>query len=276
MDNQLTIKRITLQLSRKLDPLAGESAPFEARQLVMAVTGLNQEGLLLHHGELLSPEQEAALAQMAEQRLRGAPLQYIIGRWDFMGLTLKVDARALIPRQDTETLCEHALGLIRQRGYQTALDLCCGSGCIGTALGKLGGVKVDFADISPAALELARENAQSHGIGGRFFVSDLFAAVCGTYDLIACNPPYLTQADMDHLQRELLAEPANALYGGEDGLDFYRRIAGAYRGYLNPGGTLLLEVGSGQARAVEAMLPGAQRAIVRDVNNVERVVTAGI
>lgn len=196
-----------------------------------------------------------------------------------MGLALTADERALIPRQDTETLCEHALALSKARGYHACLDLCCGSGCIGIALARLGGLKADFSDISPAALSLARENAARHNVEGRFYESDLFSAVPGKYDLIACNPPYLTRAQMETRQRELLAEPENALFGGEDGLDLYHRIAGEYRAWLNTGGTLLLEVGAGQAEAVEGLLRAnadtpVETRRIRDLNGIERVVTA--
>ncbi len=138
------------------------------------------------------------------------------------------------------------------------LDLCCGSGCIGIALAALGGANVTAADLSADALELAERNARRNGVSLTTVQSDLFEAVEGTFDLIASNPPYLSEAEMDARDRSLRFEPALALYGGADGLDFYRRIAADYQRYLKPGGTLLLEIGMTQKDAVSAMFENSE------------------
>ena len=187
-----------------------------------------------------------------------------------MGLRFKTDARALIPRQDTETLCEEAIALIKRRGYKTCLDLCAGSGCIGISIANICGTEVTLADISEAALSLCRENAEANGVSIRTIKTDMFDEITDKYDIIVCNPPYLTANDMASLQRELTFEPANALYGGVDGLDFYRRIARDYAQRLNDGGALALEVGIHQAEEVAKMLGGAR--IVKDVCGIERAV----
>ena len=140
--------------------------------------------------------------------------------------------------------------------------VCCGTGCIGVSLAKLGGAQVSFADISPDALALARRNAEKNGVDGAFYESDLLTDVPGTYDLMACNPPYLTAAEMAGCQRELTYEPALALFGGEDGLDFYRRLAEAWQAHVRPGGVLLLEIGASQGPAVRSLFPGAK--IIKD------------
>ena len=227
--------------------------------------------LLSRQSDIFPGEYEKMLGEMLARRLAGEPLQYILGEWELMGLPFRVDARALIPRQDTETLVEAALGLIKERGYRTVLDLCCGTGCIGINLAALSGAAVTLADISVDALALARENAEKNGVCARVMETDLFSNITGSFDLIACNPPYLSDADMAALQREVRFEPALALYGGEDGLDFYRRIRTEYAAHLNQRGALLLEVGFGQAAAVCALF-GENAYVLRDLCGVERVV----
>ena len=245
-------KRMTRrELMDALRPAAGEEAEIEARFLLE--TSADEEWL------------RAAVAR----RLKGEPLQYILGAWEFMGLPFYVGPGALIPRQDTETLCEAALGWLKTRPGARVLDLCCGTGCIGVSLGKLGGAWVAFADISPDALELARRNARSNGVDGVFYESDLLTAVPGVYDLIACNPPYLTAAEMESCQRELTFEPALALFGGEDGLDFYRRLAAEWKEHVAPGGLLLMEIGASQGEAVRKLFPGAK--IIKDICGLDRV-----
>ena len=218
---------------------------------------------------LAASRDEAWLRQALKRRRSGEPLQYVLGEWEFMGLPLIVGPEALIPRQDTETLCEAALSWLKTRPGARVLDLCCGTGCIGVSLGKLGGAKVTFADVSPEALALAKRNAARNGVDGDFYESDLFADLPGTYDLIACNPPYLTAAEMADRQRELTFEPALAFYGGEDGLVFYRRLAGSWEAHAAPGGLLLMEIGWTQGEAVKGLFPNAK--IVKDVRGLDRV-----
>ena len=246
----MTIAEATRLTQLRIRETALEEDLQQAKELVGAVTGLAPATLALHHGMALTREQLETLGMLAQRRAHGEPLQYILGEWSFMGLPMIVRPGALIPRPDTEVLCERALRLSGERGYQTALDLCCGSGCIGIALASLGGMRVTCADVSDACIALAQENAALNGVSARFCTGDLFDAVDGTFDLIVSNPPYLSHADLDGLQREVTFEPRIALDGGSDGLAFYRRIAAAYADYLNPGGALLLEIGSTQAERV--------------------------
>lgn len=239
------------ELAAALAPAAGEEAELEAKFLLEA--GQREDWLL----------------QAVARRLQGEPLQYILGEWEFMGLPFSVGPQALIPRQDTETLCELALRFLKGRPGARVLDLCCGTGCIGVSLARLAGARAAFADISPEALSLARENAGKNGVTGAFYESDLLTDVPGVYDLIACNPPYLTGAEMAHRQRELTFEPALALYGGEDGLAFYRRLAAVWAAHVRPGGLLLLEIGCTQGEAVQQLFPGAR--IEKDIRGLDRV-----
>lgn len=271
MEYRYTVNQILRQTADELRPVAHEEAEIEACELIMHSLGVESRAeLAASVNKEINAEQYAKLREYILRRKTGEPLQYILGFWEFMGLRFKTDARALIPRQDTETLCEEAIALIKRRGYKTCLDLCAGSGCIGISIANICGTEVTLADISEAALSLCRENAETNGVSVRTIKTDMFAEVTDKYDIIVCNPPYLTANDMASLQRELTFEPANALYGGEDGLDFYRRIAWDYAQRLNEGGALALEVGIHQAEEVAKMLGGAR--IVKDVCGIERAV----
>jgi len=214
------------------------------------------------------------------------PVQYIIGHTDFCGLDIMVDKRVLIPRPETELLVEAAAKLVcgfaglRVCGCNI-LDLCTGSGAIAIALTKtLPDCKIVASDISEEALALAKLNASKLGAGNNieFVSSDLFNKIRGRYDIIVSNPPYIARFEFEALQKEVLKEPRLALDGGEDGLDFYRRIAQEAPGYLNSGGYLVLETGFGQAGEITRIIDGAGSfkvtGIKKDFNNIDRVIIA--
>ncbi|MBQ7113552.1 MAG: peptide chain release factor N(5)-glutamine methyltransferase [Clostridia bacterium] len=258
-------------VSAALLPVAGEEADRETRIFFAEALNIKEGALLLHKNDPLPDDAKEKLLTMVERRLTGEPLQYILGEWEFMGLPFKVDSRALIPRQDTETLAEAAIELLKKRKRLRVLDLCCGTGCIGISLAVLAKAQVTLADISRDALKLAKENAALNGINAAFLETDLFSAVEGEFDLIVSNPPYISAKDMASLQKEVRFEPALALFGGEDGLDLYRRIAGTYKPHLAPGGAILLEVGAGEAEDVKALL-GEGAYAIRDLCGIDRVV----
>lgn len=266
----MTVAEAVRACKLRLDETAKEESLQQAKILVGFVLGIEESALMLHHQMELTREQIEELGDYLSRRADGEPLQYILGQWSFMGLLFYVDTRALIPRQDTETLCEAALQLAGERGYRSALDLCCGCGCVGISLAALGGLEVWAADVSQDCIELTKENAALNGVSVGTLCCDLFRDVTGSFDLIVCNPPYLTKADMQKMQRELHYEPAEALYGGTDGLDYYRRIAGEYRRYLNGGGALLMEIGAAQADDVLRLFPGAR--VQSDIGGRPRVV----
>ena len=222
----------------------------------------------------------AELNACLERRMAGEPVQYILERADFMGLKFYVDKRVLIPRQDTETLVENAIVELQGRDAPKVLDLCCGSGCIGLSIASLvPHAKVTLSDISGDTLDVAKKNAKALDAEVSFRHGDLFRAVGKEkFDLIASNPPYIPAADMEVLQREVRFEPELALYGGEDGLDIYRRIAAEAAAHLNEGGALLMEVGEGEARdvlnLVQEHMDCADSGIIRDLNGIERIVWA--
>lgn len=243
-----------------------EEADTEARAMVCAAAKIEYRDYPLYRDRVFPEKYVEILGRYSEERLKNIPIQYILGEWEFMGLTFHTRPCALIPRQDTETLCEEALKL----GGESVLDMCCGTGCIGISLAKLGKMKAAFSDISPDCIALAKENAELNGVEGEFFFGDLFENVTGKYSLICSNPPYIPSGDIPALQKEVQNEPILALDGGDDGLDIYRRIAAQYKNNLLPGGKLLLEVGIGQAQDVIAIFGGGYA--VKDLCGVERVV----
>ncbi len=226
---------------------------------------------------ILKAAQAKAILKIADERLTGRPLWYIVGDTDFCGYTLKVDERVLIPRPETEELVVMAVNAAEE-GY-SILDLCTGSGAIAIAmkkeLDKRGvSVKMTATDISENALTLAKENAEINDADILFIQSDLFSRIRGRFDMIVTNPPYIPTAEIETLQREVRDfEPRGALDGGEDGLDIYRRIAAEASKYLNRDGVLLMEVGEGEAEKVVKLFKGnAYSMIVKDFNGVDRYV----
>ena len=229
------------------------------------------------HGQLVQ------LESMLDRRAAGEPVQYILGAADFMGLRFEVTPDVLIPRQDTETLAEAALIDLRGRpGGPALLDLCAGSGCVGLSLASLApDARVTLSDISREALDVVKRNAHALGVRVELRHGDLFAAVGrDRFDVIASNPPYIPRQQLSELQREVRFEPQLALDGGADGLDFYRRIAEEAGRHLNPGGSIYLEVGIGEAEAVLALLKAHLSCLdagtIRDLNGIDRVVFAKI
>lgn len=256
-------------LSAGLSPVTDEHLT-EARLAVSDMAEIPYNRLNKYKASTFPAALMPRLEELVSRRKSGEPLQYILGKWEFMGLPFYTRPCALIPRQDTETLCEEALSI----GGKTLLDLCCGTGCIGVSLAKLGGFEVTFADISPDCLALARENAALNGVSGKFLLTDMFSDISDSFDLICVNPPYIPTSELASLQAEVKREPVLALDGGADGLDFYRRISRDYAAHLNPGGHMLLEVGIGQAEGVGAMFRRPR--IVKDVCGVDRVVVVGV
>ena len=252
-------------LSAGLSPVTDEHLT-EARLAVSDMAEIPYNRLNKYKASTFPAALMPRLEELVSRRKSGEPLQYILGKWEFMGLPFYTRHCALIPRQDTETLCEEALSI----GGKTLLDLCCGTGCIGVSLAKLGGFEVAFGDISPDCLALARENAALNGVAGSFVLTDMFGNISGSYDMICVNPPYIPTSELASLQAEVKREPRLALDGGADGLNFYRRISRDYAAHLSPGGTLLMEVGAGQAEDVAEMFPKAE--IIKDICGIKRVV----
>ena len=239
------------KLCAKLTAAGVPDARFDAAELYRLATGRDPR---LDDGP--SAAEAARLSALAERRAAREPLQYILGEWDFMDFTLKVGPGVLCPRADSEIVCESALALLQGRERPVVYDLCAGTGCLGLGIMRHSpGALVTCVEKSPEAWQYLTANTEQTGV--RTVQADVF-----TYyktlpaegaDLIISNPPYLTGAEMRALMPETAQEPAMALDGGTDGLDFYRLLTEKYRDAVRPGGWLVLEIGYAQGPAVLAL-----------------------
>ncbi len=262
-----------------------DMAGFMARSLICHVSGKNPD-LFLADRDLYATEEVCRAVDAGLRRLKqGEPLAYVLGEWDFYGLNLTVSPDVLIPRDDT---CAVTSLAIQQALFLNqdprVLDLCCGSGCIGLAIAsRVKDARVTLADLSPEALTVAKRNMMQTKLSARVRCVQVNAlepapAFLGKFDLIVSNPPYITAEEMEALPISVRNyEPHMALYGGEDGLDFYRSIAKNFSRALKPGGFLCFEFGMGQGDAVCRILEDNDYAVlerVRDYNDRERAVLA--
>ncbi|MCD7784490.1 MAG: peptide chain release factor N(5)-glutamine methyltransferase [Oscillospiraceae bacterium] len=261
-----------------------EDYEFEADVMFEEVFGRDFR-LKLLTGQLDRPETEsesARLHKMLRKRLSGEPLQYIIGRWDFYRGEFSVGEGVLIPRQDTETLVETAFKLVKDIRTPKILDLCSGTGCIAITLSELlSEAEVHAVELYDEAYSYLEQNIsghQSHVIPHKFdALSDESASEFSDFNLITCNPPYLTESDMQNLQSEVTHEPETALFGGADGLDFYRAIPKIWKKSLKPGGYIAFEIGATQGEAVKAILEAngyADARVIKDLCEKDRGVIA--
>ena len=262
-----------------------QNAGVLARMLICQASGKSQAEFLADK-ELYAPDTVVAEVETNLQRLlKEEPIAYILGQWEFYGLPLHVTPDVLIPRDDTCAVADLAIrqGLFLDKDPRV-LDLCCGSGCIGLAVAsRVKDAKVTLADISPKALSVAKENVTLNKLSGRVrcVAADALKPAfpfLGKYDMIVSNPPYITGEEMKELPKSVADyEPHLALYGGEDGLDFYRSIAKNFAPALKPGGYLAFEFGDTQADAVCAILEENGYTVLerkKDFNDIERAVLA--
>lgn len=261
----------------------GQDKQLEAQLLLAKVLKKERAMLLAYTDKTVTAEEEAAFRQMLDERMKHAPLQYLLGAANFYGRDFMVNEKVLIPRFDTEVLTARALEILKGKPPAKIADICTGSGAVAVTLSlELPQAEVWASDLSSEALAVAEENNLKLGGRVRFLEGDLFEPfraekMNGYFDLIVSNPPYITKQEMSELTAEVLREPHLALYGGEDGLDFYRRIAEEGRSFLKAEGRLLLEVGYRQAEEVKALLEENNwRNIVfhRDFQGINRVVEA--
>jgi release factor glutamine methyltransferase len=260
--------------------------PREAALLLAHALGQNREWVLAHPEAELTPEQRERFASLLEQAERGTPLPYLLGQWEFFGLNFKITPDVLIPRPETELLVEKALGKTqkprhspqkaRESQNPKIVDVGTGSGIIAVTLAvKLPQAHVIAADVSAAALEVARANAVAHGVADRvkFVHGDLLAGV-GKVNLICANLPYIPTAELETLP-VAKHEPALALDGGPDGLRLIERLLATAGDHLLPAGALLAEIGAMQGEAAAALaryyFPSAQVEIHKDLAGLDRL-----
>ena len=262
-----------------------QTAGLMARSLLCHISGKSNEALLSDRDKYASEEVCTAVEAASSRILDGEPLAYVLGEWDFYGLTLQIDHNVLIPRDDTCAVTELAISqALFLDDCPRILDLCTGSGCIGLAIAsRVKDARVTLADISRDALAIAKKNAVNHKLTGRVSCVQADAlkpvsSFLGKFDMIISNPPYITGEEMKELPESVKNyEPHLALFGGEDGLDFYRSIAANYKNALKPGGYLCFEFGMGQGDAVSDILIEQGYTILertRDYNDRERAILA--
>ncbi|MCI9576513.1 MAG: peptide chain release factor N(5)-glutamine methyltransferase [Clostridiales bacterium] len=259
-----------------------ESPAFDAMCLFEAVFGYNRQGLLLHGDEPAPNDRIVVFNDSIHQRADKRPLQYIVGEWPFLSLTLKIGEGVLIPREDTELLVRTAEEMLRLREKAVALDLCAGTGAVGLGLASLlPQVEVTCVEFFDEALTYLKENLQRHPelASVNWMQADVLDPAVpeqfGMVDAIVSNPPYVITGEMETLQEEVRREPSTALDGGEDGLRFYRALAENWVPILKKGGIFAVEIGEGQAEAVRELFTQAglkNIRIAKDFGGIDRVV----
>lgn len=257
---------------------AGVDSPaFEVSVLMEDLLNLQRNPEITVPETVLKPEEEEKLFSAAKKRTEGYPLQYIIGNWEFFGRKFFVGEGVLIPRPETELLCETVLKYFSRTMPPKIVDLCSGSGCIAITLAKeLGGADVTAVELYDGAFEYLEKNNAFHGNCVKTLRKDALEPF-GKFDCIVSNPPYITEEEMKELQTEVTFEPKTALFGGTDGLDFYRAIAKNWFEHINEGGLIAFEIGDTQGKAVKEILMenGYKDAgIIKDYEGRDRVVSA--
>ena len=253
----MTIFNAYNDIKSRLKSAGIEDSVFEAKQIIKYVTGYNNNQILMNYQNDLSDFELSSLQIIMKQRLGRYPLQYILGKWDFYGRSYKVGPGVLIPRPDTETVIETCLDIISEDRPFEVLDLCAGTGCIGITIAcERENSSVTLVEKYEEAAKYLRVNINNADSNATLVMGDIFegAGSDKKYDLIVSNPPYVSEEDMESLPPEVKFEPQTALYGGEDGLLFYKAIASGYKSSNKSGGSLVFEIGYNEGEAVKDIL----------------------
>ena len=277
----MTISELEKLGSQKLRASGKENSDFDARCLLEFVLNLNPTQYLLNRSEEVDSVCAEKFLSLVERRSNGEPLQYILGKWEFMGLPFYVGEGVLIPRPETEMLVEYALDFLKDKKNPVVIDLCSGSGCIAISVAKhLPNAKVYAVEKSDLAFPYLKKNiwlncvfnvSAVHGdIFDRTLLSDIKP------DLILSNPPYIRSPEIASLQSEVRNEPSMALDGGEDGLVFYREIANGWLDRLGTGGAIAVECGEDQTEDIIRMFSEKTQyaEAFNDLSGLPRMVTA--
>lgn len=264
------------EAKRKLKEAGIETYGFEARQIIRHITGYTNAEIMAKYNEQLTPYQMTIYTFVVDKRCTRYPLQYLLGEWSFYGLDFYVGEGVLIPRPDTETLVDKALEFLKGKDSPQVLDLCSGSGCIAIAIAKNSNSEVDALEKYDDPAAYLKKNIDRHGVNVNLIKADIYDfKVTKEYDLIVSNPPYIAADDMENIDAETGFEPDTALYGGEDGLMFYRLIAEKYTKHIKNGGMLAVEVGYTQSGDVAEIFKAAglyDIGTAKDIDGNERVV----
>ena len=257
-----TYNNLYLDTRARLRKAGVEAAQLEAREILCYASDKSREQLYRDMPLYVSGEMEKRVEALVQRRLAGEPVAYIVGEWEFYGISLDISNEVLIPRSDTEVLAER--GILRAEAAGEGgrvLDLCAGSGCVGLAIAaNVPQCRVVLGELSEGALRVCKQNVRRNRLNARVTCLSVNAleppaAMLWDFDVVVCNPPYIPSKDIDGLDVSVKDyEPRMALDGGPDGLDFYRYIAEKWKSAIRLGGTLLFEVGIGQAPAVEEIM----------------------
>lgn len=275
-----TIRRVVQWSAEDFASRGIESARLDAELLVSEALQLDRVRLYMDLDRPLDDTEREAIRELVKRRRAREPVAYILGRREFWGRRFEVGPAVLVPRPDTETLIERALELLPAGTSVRVLDLCTGSGAIGITLAaERPDAIVELTDVSDDALAIARTNAGRLGVEVTLRAGDLFAAAEGRYRLVVCNPPYIAAAELPELEPEVRDhEPALALVSGPTGFEVHDRLVAEAGDFLEDGGTILVEVGDGQARELERRFAAAPwvaaTRVHDDLGKVERVVEA--
>ncbi len=281
----MTLAEALYQAAQKLTGAGISTARLDAELLLSHVLQKNRTWLFTHAHDDLDSKSEDFFQELIDRRAGREPLQYILGKQEFRGLEFRVMPDVLIPRPETELLVEAAIGSLKASSRPTIIDLCTGSGCVAVSLAKeLRSPRIFAADLSERALAVARENARIHGVTEniRFFEGDLFQPleeldIHGQVDIITANPPYIETAALSSLQPEVRDfEPELALIAGAEGTEVHRQIIRQAPSFLRKDGTLIMEMGIGQADKLIALAHAtgayAKPEVVKDLAGIDRVI----
>ncbi len=284
--NEWTIQRLLTWVTEYLTQKGVDAPRLSAELLLSHVLGLKRIELYTQYNKVVAQEQRDRLRDLVKRSGEHEPVAYLVGRTEFYSIEFEVTPDCLIPRPETELLVQRSIEFLRKRtGPQQICDLCTGCGVIAVAIAKnVPDAKVTATDISEPALAVAAKNIEKHKLADRVELrhGDLFEPLVpqlDLFDLIACNPPYVSAPEYEALDRNVKDyEPRIALYAGQDGLDVYRRIVEKVGQFLKPDGVLLLEIGYQQGSAVRELLEQTgiftQIRIDKDLQGHDRVVAA--
>ena len=242
--------------TKYLDENNINESKLKCRILLSNILNVTKEYLVIHDNESLDTKKEMKYKEYLVRLADNEPIQYIIKNQEFMKMNFYVDENVLIPQPDTEILVEEVIKILNNKENMNILDLCTGSGCIAVSIAKCTkDNKIYASDISKKALEIAKINAENNGVKIKFILSDLFENIdIEKFDVIISNPPYIETKTIENLEKEVRNEPIIALDGGEDGLEFYRKILLQAKQYLKEDGILALEIGYNQKNKVSEIL----------------------
>ncbi len=285
------LKDVLDELKFKFKNRGIDTFSLDAQLIIMEAVNISRAKLLTYPEMEISKKEYNKILAMAQQRLNYMPMQYILGRCEFMGLEFCVNEHTLIPRGDTEILVEQAIATINDSGFNfgdkqnnskfqtdrcSVLDIGTGSGAIAVSIAKYTNANVTAVDISDGAIEMAAKNARNNNVTVNFIKSDLFENIEGSFDIIVSNPPYIESDVIETLEPQVRCyEPRLALDGGEDGLFFYKKIVQNCHNYINIGGYIMFEIGYNQGKALTQILENADFCnieVKKDLAGLDRLV----